>query len=333
MYGYNYRDFYKLKIDDHFCKRTGKFSVTGNPGISIIWLKMARFDLAYEATEKSKLSSIAIMKTLLTTLLTLAVLPSVLLGQEKTADEIAKELANPNTPLATLNFKNQFRFFDGALPGAEDQSSYTLLAQPAFPFSRDDGSMIFFRPAIPVIINQPIYEGEGKWSSESGLGDIGFDLAYGKTMPSGVIWAVGSFFSLPTATSALLGTQRISAGPEFLIGKFAKNYVVGIYPNHLWDVGGWGDNKVNVTGGQAFATYLPGGGWNVGSAPLFSYDWETEQWTVPINLTIGKTVIFGKTPWKLSAEFNYYVERPDSIGPEWMVGINISPVIKNPFVK
>ena len=39
---------------------------------------------------------------------------------EDSANEIAKSLANPNTPLATLNFKNQFRFFRGDLPGAAD---------------------------------------------------------------------------------------------------------------------------------------------------------------------------------------------------------------------
>ena len=33
-----------------------------------------------------------------------------------TAEEAAKELANPNTPLASLNFKSQFRWFDGDLP-------------------------------------------------------------------------------------------------------------------------------------------------------------------------------------------------------------------------
>ena len=48
------------------------------------------------------------------------------------ADEIARELANPNTPLASLNFKNQFRFFDGDLPDASDQWSYTLLFQPTY---------------------------------------------------------------------------------------------------------------------------------------------------------------------------------------------------------
>ncbi|MFK7852163.1 MAG: hypothetical protein AB8D78_14395, partial [Akkermansiaceae bacterium] len=48
-----------------------------------------------------------------------------LASQTKSAEEIAKELANPNTPLASLNFKNQFRWFDGALPNSGDQFSYT----------------------------------------------------------------------------------------------------------------------------------------------------------------------------------------------------------------
>jgi len=37
-------------------------------------------------------------------------------------------------------------------------------------------------------------------------------------------------------------------------------------------------------------------------------------------------------PWKLSMEFNYYIEQADAFGPEWMLGFNISPVIKNGLV-
>ena len=52
----------------------------------------------------------------------------------KSADQVAKDLANPNNSLANLTFKNQFRWFKGDLPGADDQNSYTLLFQPVFPF-------------------------------------------------------------------------------------------------------------------------------------------------------------------------------------------------------
>ena len=63
--------------------------------------------------------------------------------------EIAAELSNPNTALASLTFKNQFRWFEGDLPNADDQRSYTLLFQPALPFPLENGNKIIWHPAIP----------------------------------------------------------------------------------------------------------------------------------------------------------------------------------------
>ena len=249
-------------------------------------------------------------------------------------EAVARQLANPNTPLASLNFKNQFRWFDGDLPGAGDEFSYTLLFQPVFPFALDDGGQVFWRPAVPFIFEQPVFNADTlDFDSETGLGDIAFDLAYGRTTDSGLLWAAGLIASVPTASSDLLGSGRWTLGPEFLLGKITDKYVLGVFPSHQWDFAGWGDKTVNLTTLQAFATYLPGGGWNVGTAPIMTYDWEVEQWNIPINLTIGKTVLLGGKPWKISAEANYYVERSDTFGPEWMVGINITPVIENPLAR
>ena len=246
------------------------------------------------------------------------------------AEEIAKELANPNTPLASLNFKNQFRWFEGDLPGADDEFGFTLLAQPVFPFALENGDKILFRPALPIIFEQPVFNPDTlDFDSESGLGDIGFDLAYAKTSESGILTAFGLITTLPTATNGDLGGGRWSIGPEFLIGKLTDHYVVGAYPNHQWDVAGWGEGSVNLTTIQLFGTLLPGGGWSVGTAPIMTYNWDSEEWTIPLNLTIGKTVIWGGKPWKLGVEVNYYVEQPDAMGPEWMVGINITPVVEN----
>ena len=72
------------------------------------------------------------------------------------ADEIAKELANPNTPLASLTFKLQHRSFTGDLPDADDQDGTTLLFQPTFPFNLDNGDKVIFRPAIPYQFDQPV---------------------------------------------------------------------------------------------------------------------------------------------------------------------------------
>jgi len=248
------------------------------------------------------------------------------------ADEIAKSLADPNTPLATLNFKLQYRTYEGDLPGADDQSSTTLLFQPSFPFPLDNGKIILFRPAIPVQFAQPVFTGApGNFDDESGIGDISFDLAYASTnKDTGLMLAGGLISTLPTATDDDLGKDRFTLGPEVLIGKITSKYVLGAFPNHQWDIGGSGDADINLTSMQLFGIVLPGGGWNYGSSPIMSYDHETDDWSIPLNFTFGKTVISGAgRPWKLSAEINYFVEAPDEFGPEWFIGFSVSPVVEN----
>ncbi len=257
-------------------------------------------------------------------------IPLTVQAQEKTADEIAKELANPNTPLATLNFKLQFRGFEGSLPDANNQSGTTILFQPSLPFPLDNGDLVLFRPAIPIIADQPVFNGTG-FDGESGIGDIAFDLAYAPKNDSGLLIAYGFIASLPTASNDL-GSDRYTLGPEYLIGKITSEYVIGAFPNHQWDIGGSGNKSVNLTSVQLFGTVIPGGGWNYGTAPIITYDWETDQATIPLNFNFGKTIIRGSTPWKLSMEFNYYIEQADAFGPEWMIGFNVSPVVNNGLV-
>ena len=135
----------------------------------------------------------------------------------KSADDIARELANPNTSLASLTFKNQFRSFDGDIPGADDEWSYSLLFQPSFPFDLDNGDKVIWRPALPFVAGSPtpfvaevpaLALGDIDFEGETGLGDIGFDLAYAHTTENGLLLAAGLFTTLPTATSSALGSGR-----------------------------------------------------------------------------------------------------------------------------
>lgn len=213
------------------------------------------------------------------------------------ADELAAELSNPNTAVATLNFKVQYRRFDGAQPGADDQTGYTILFQPVLPFVLDSGAKIIWRPAIPLLIDQPLLNtGNRKFEQETALGDIVFDLAYAPKTEDGRLLAFGFITSLPTASNDL-GTDRWTLGPEILIGKITPKHVYGLFPSHQWDIGGSGDKDINLTTIQAFYTCLPGGGWSVGTAPTMTYDWETEQWIIPLQVNVGKTVMLGGRPW------------------------------------
>lgn len=248
---------------------------------------------------------------------------------ENSADAVAQKLANPNSDLARLTFKNEMYWFDGKLPGA-DKHGFGTLFQPSFPISLDDGYMIFARPAIPIIYEGPVHNSQtGSFQDEAGLGDIGFDLSYGHDTASGNIWSVGITGSLPTATKSELGNGQLSLGPEVFFAKKTQRYILGIFPSHQWDVAGWGDTPVNQSSIQPLAIFLPGNAWLYGSNPTMTYDWETDQWTVPLNVTVAKTIVIGETPWRFGVEVNYYVERSDAFGPRWMLGFNVTPVVKN----
>jgi len=251
------------------------------------------------------------------------------------ADEIARELANPNNSLASLTLKNQLRWYNGDLPGADDQFNYTLLFQPVFPFTLPETSSggkanVFVRPAFPILIDQPVFDAaNAQFKSASGLGDIGFDIGYGVTEKSGFLWAVGMVGTLPTATDSAFGGKQLRLGPEGLLARFEKWGLYGVFPSHQWNVAGWSDQYYANTQIQAVFKVLPGGGWSIGSSPIMNYDWALKEWSIPINLTVGRTVKLGKTPVKLEIEVNYYVEQYNAFGAQWMVGFNITPVVRN----
>ncbi|MDH4230894.1 MAG: hypothetical protein OEW04_02565 [Nitrospirota bacterium] len=146
-------------------------------------------------------------------------------AEEKSADEVARELANPNNSLASLTFKNQYRWYKGDLPGADDQDNYTLLFQPVFPFTMKPTASggkanIFFRPAFPIVFDQPVPEvknGQLGFKGVTALGDVGFDLGYGVTEKTGLLWAFGMVGTLPTATDSDVAGKQWRFGPELLI--------------------------------------------------------------------------------------------------------------------
>jgi len=282
-------------------------------------------------------SSFLSLITALVLLLAVGWLSSPAGAEEKSVDEVARELANPNNSLASLTFKNQYRWYKGDLPKADDQDNYTLLFQPVFPFSMEPtasgaNATFFIRPGIPLLVEQPVpglKNGQIDFEGVTAMGDIGFDVGYGVTEKSGLLWALGMVGTLPTATDSAVAGKQWRFGPEALIAKFEKWGLYGIFPSHQWDVTGWGGASYSTSQAQLFLMFLPGGGWNVGTTPIINYDWKTEDWTIPLNLTAGRTIKFGNMPVKLALEVNYYVERPDPFGPQWMIGFSITPVVPN----
>ena len=75
-------------------------------------------------------------------------------SEEKSADELARELSNPTAPVGSMTSNIDFRTFQGDLPGAGDQSSVSYLFQPSIPFPQSNGYNLLFR-ATSVKVPSP----------------------------------------------------------------------------------------------------------------------------------------------------------------------------------
>ncbi|TDG14688.1 hypothetical protein E2F43_00100 [Seongchinamella unica] len=123
---------------------------------------------------------------------------------EQSNVEIARELANPNTTLGILNFNLDYTSYKGDLTAADGQEAYRVRVQPVLPCPLREGVNLFVRPNFPVLYEQPIPRvgdadffptGDGQFGILSGafndsgvaLGDIGCDVAIGKTLPSKMV--------------------------------------------------------------------------------------------------------------------------------------------------
>ena len=246
------------------------------------------------------------------------------------AEDLNRELANPNTPLSSLNLKQVYTSFDGDLPGADQQSSKVTVFQPILPFPlTDDGTTnLFIRPVLAYAWQQPVFDvATNSFKDEKGLLDPGFDVAIGKTMDGGLI-AVGGLQGTTAWGSDDLSADQWRLGPEFIVAKISARGFLAVFPAHQWDVSG-GDNAYSTSQLELFAgVFLPNAFTLYTDSKSF-YDWKENQATIPLNLTLRKVIKFGKIPIKLELSGDYFVEQDDNFGQDWAITLQISPLVPN----
>jgi hypothetical protein len=272
--------------------------------------------------------------------------------EEQSLEEIAKELANPNTTLGSLNFPIDYVSYKGDAPGANSQESWRIGFQPVLPYKLNETTNLYVRPNIPVLIDQPTPlvfgsdvspSGDGQFSaqdsnfnnSDTELGDITFDVALGKMFPSKTVVATGIAGTLDTATDDAVGLGQTLLGPEIALAQIFDWGVVGLLVTHQWDVAGDDDFDTSITAGQYFYTINLKDGWQIQGQPSYSYNHEAgngeEKWTLPVGTGIAKTLRIGKTPWKFSLQYWHFVKQADSLGPDFQIRFQFGPVVPLPW--
>ena len=255
--------------------------------------------------------------------------------EEKSLEEIDRQLNNPLTSLWSLTFQDNFGVKQG---DAIEGSGYTnvLFFQPALPIPVGEKLIFIGRPVFPLATGPDIdlraQEVEGH---VTGFGDLQVLSLIGPSRTSGWVWGLGPTLKFPTASEPQLGSGKYQVGPAAMAINMGKPWVWGFLVQHWESVGG--DDRrpeASQTDLQYIARYSLPGAWSVGAGPTITIDWEADggnRVTFPIGLGVTKTVRMGKVPVKLRGEVHYSIIRPDSFGEVWNFRFQITPVIGSPF--
>jgi len=99
---------------------------------------------------------------------------------------------------------------------------------------------------------------------------------------------------LPTATDDALGGEKFGLGPTAVALKQQGPWTYGALANHVWSVAGDDDREdVNATFLQPFLSYITATHTTFGLNTESTYDWQNDQWSVPINLTVAQLLKIG----------------------------------------
>jgi hypothetical protein len=233
------------------------------------------------------------------------------LHAQDSSTDLAKKLSNPIASLISVPF--QFNYDHGY--GPLDGDKATLNIQPVIPMSLNEDWNLISRTILPVTWQNDI---AGPSGSQFGLGDVvqSFFLSPAKPTGSGIIWGAGPVFLIPTATDDLLGGEKWGAGPTVVALKQEGPWTYGVLANHIWSFAGSDDRSdISSTFVQPFLSYTTPDAWTFALNTESTYDWEAEEWSVPINFTVSKLVKIDKKPISLTAGVRYWAAAPEN-GPE-----------------
>jgi len=258
------------------------------------------------------------------------------LHEELTLEEIDQKLNNPMTSLWSMTLQYNYSVLEGDAIGGSETTSTTFF-QPALPLPVGRDMVFIARPVIPYVTS-PVFDSTapgGTNGTQSGLGDIQLISMLGPNLEDGNVWGAGATFKFPTAGHEALGSGKWQAGPAFMFFHLGNKWTTGVLAQHWWSYAGDSDRaKTNRTDIQYVARMKLPAAMSIGMGPTISIDWTAESGnriTVPIGLGITKTILIGKTPFKIRFEPQYSIIKPDSIGTAWNFRFQVTPVIPSPF--
>ena len=258
------------------------------------------------------------------------------------AAALQKATQNPVASLISVPVQNNDNFGIGPYNRIQN----VLNIQPVVPMKMTEDWNLIIRWITPIIYqpapgtanlevygiveNTPAYfaaQAVQNTAGVSGFGDMVPTFFFSPSKPHPLIWGVGPAFTLPTATSKVLGQGKLSIGPSVVALVQPGHWTLGALINNVWSVAGSGSRTdVNQMMLQYFINYNLQKGWYLSVAPIVNANWKASPgnvWTVPVGGGAGRIMKLGFQPVNISASFYGNAVHPVA-GSSWNMRLQIA---------
>jgi hypothetical protein len=255
--------------------------------------------------------------------------------------ELGAKLSNPLSDVWALFTEFDLSLSRGDLSDHNYKAGGDMIFQPLMPFQITKDLKMITRPTVPVQFGVPIpagskSDGSVDFDYKTGIGDISMPLLFAPVPKPGQLLSLGfgPTFQFPTHSSTELGTKTWEAGPSLIAVYKTKKITVGALGQYWWSYSEYGKDTPSTSHGNVVYFYyynLPKA-WQVGFNPTVTYNDKASsgnKWNVPVGITVAKMTKVGKLPIKFQLGIEYATVRQDDFGPEWLLKLNVIPVMKS----
>ena len=233
----------------------------------------------------------------------------------------AAAAAQANNPLADMKALNFHNYYSPELTGSDNTANTTWIRY-AQPVSVGDTNWLI-RASLPINSFNTPPVGEKK----TAMGDFNIFAAYLMDVGNPAIsFGAGPLLTLPTAQEKYLGSEKYSAGfANVLFDASSKIFQYGYLLT--WQHGFAGEDErdtVNAGAFQPFAMYQLGGGTYLRSVGIWYYNFENDNYSIPVGLGVGQVFKRGNTVYNIFIEPQYSIaDKGDNVS-KWQIFVGFN---------